>query len=82
VLNRSDPVRMRTVLHTLAEVIRHLAILAQPFVPNAAGKLLDQLGVPPTGRDFAALAEASLIPGTRLPRPEGVFPRFVEAAAE
>ncbi len=33
VLRRSDPERMRTVLYTLAETIRHLAILAQPFVP-------------------------------------------------
>ncbi len=34
-LRRSDPARMRTVLYTLAETIRHLAILAQPFVPAA-----------------------------------------------
>ncbi len=33
VLRRSDPVRMKTVLYTLAETIRHLAVLVQPFVP-------------------------------------------------
>ncbi len=40
----ADPARMGTVLYTLAETIRHLAILVQPFVPDAAAKLLDQLG--------------------------------------
>ena len=35
-LRRNDPARMRTVLFTLAETIRHLAILVQPFVPAAA----------------------------------------------
>src|SRR5690349_11697149 len=78
-LSHGDPPRMRTVLYTLAETIRHLAILTQPFVPGAAGKLLDQLAVPETARHFSALAEAPLVPGARLPKPEGVFPRFVEA---
>jgi methionyl-tRNA synthetase len=69
---------MKTVLYTLAEAIRRLAILMQPFVPGAAARLLDQLAIPETDRSFAALAEASLIPGISLPVPEGVFPRFVE----
>ena len=81
VLRRSDPQRMGTVLYTLAEVIRHLAILVQPFVPGSAARLLDQLAVPAGSRDFAALAAAPLVPGTGLPRPEGIFPRFVEAPA-
>jgi methionyl-tRNA synthetase len=80
-LRRSDPARMKTVLYTLAEVIRHLAVLVQPFVPQAAQKLLDQLAVAPGSRDFAALTQAPLIPGTRLPKPEGIFPRFVEEPA-
>jgi len=63
----------------LAEVVRHLAILAQPVVPNSAAKLLDQLGAAPGARDFAALA-VPLAPGTALPKPEGIFPRYVEAA--
>jgi methionyl-tRNA synthetase len=80
VLSRSDPARMRTVLYTLAETLRHLAILVQPFVPGSAGRLLDQLAVPEAARCFTALAEAPLRPGTRLPKPEGIFPRFVEEA--
>jgi methionyl-tRNA synthetase len=80
-LRRNDPTRMRTVLYTLAEAIRYLGILVQPFVPGSAAKLLDQLAVPMGSRDFAALAQSRLTPGTRLPKPEGVFPRFVEAPA-
>jgi methionyl-tRNA synthetase len=81
-LRRSDPDRMRTVLYTLAEMIRYLAILVQPFVPAAAEKLLDQLSVPERLRDFAALAAAPLMTGTPLPKPEGIFPRFVEIPAK
>jgi methionyl-tRNA synthetase len=82
VLRRSDPMRMETVLYTLAETIRHLAILVQPFVPGAAAKLLDQLAVPENARNFATIEVAPLLPGTRLPVPEGIFPRYVEAQAE
>jgi len=78
VLRRTDPARMRTVLYVLAETLRHLGILMQPFVPDAAAALLDQLAVPPGARRFADLAEA-LPPGRPVPPPHGIFPRFVEA---
>jgi len=42
--------------------------------------MLDQLGVAPEARDFAALA-TPLTAGIALPAPQGVFPRFVEEAA-
>ena len=80
-LRKSDPVRMGTVLYTLAETIRHIAILIQPVVPATAGRILDQLAVPGDARDYAALGESrQLQPGVKLPKPEGVFPRFVETA--
>jgi len=77
-LRRTDPMRLYTVLYALAEAIRHLAIVTQPFVPTAASQLLDQLAVDPQRRDFAALSAAPLLPGTQLPKPHGVFPRYVE----
>jgi methionyl-tRNA synthetase len=79
-LRRTDPARMGTVLYVLAETLRHLAILTQPFVPEAAGKLLDQLAVPADARAFGDLATA-LPPGRALPAPQGIFPRFVETEA-
>jgi methionyl-tRNA synthetase len=79
-LKKTDPTRMNTVLYVLAETIRHCAILCQPFMPGSMARMLDQLGVPATARDFAALA-TPLVPGTALPAPTGVFPRYVEEGA-
>ncbi|MFP6725785.1 MAG: methionine--tRNA ligase [Alphaproteobacteria bacterium] len=76
-LRKTDPERMATVLYVLAEVIRHLAILAQPVVPDAAGKMLDQLAIPQDQRDFSNLGEVYMLePTTPLPKPQGVFPRY------
>jgi methionyl-tRNA synthetase len=77
VLRKSDPARMQAVLYVLAETIRHLAIMTQPVMPGAMGRMLDQLAVPRNKRLFTALDD-QLLPGTPLPSPEGVFPRFVE----
>ncbi|MGE0719269.1 MAG: methionine--tRNA ligase [Alphaproteobacteria bacterium] len=80
-LRKTDPRRMEAVLYALAETIRHLAILTQPFMPQASARILDQLGVPADRRRFTDLTGTSaLVAGTPLPKPEGVFPRHVEAA--
>jgi methionyl-tRNA synthetase len=77
-LKKTDIARMNTVLYVLAEVIRHVATMTQPFVPSASEKILDQLAVAPDARTIAALA-VPLAVGTALPPPQGVFPRYVEA---
>lgn len=79
-LRKTDPARMATVLFVLCETIRRLALLTQPFMPDSSGRMLDQLGVDATARSFASLnADHALKPGTTLPKPEPVFPRYVEA---
>lgn len=78
-LKKSDPARMGTVLYVVAEALRNIAILSQPVIPGAAGKLLDMLGVAEDRRDFSSLGEAGrLAPGTPIAQPQGLFPRFVE----
>jgi methionyl-tRNA synthetase len=78
-LAKTDPARQGTVLYVTAEVVRQVAILAQPAMPESSAKLLDSLGVPPDARDFAALGGATRIKaGGRLPAPVGIFPRYVE----
>ncbi|MSO65445.1 MAG: methionine--tRNA ligase [Alphaproteobacteria bacterium] len=77
-LRKTDPARMDTVLYGLAEVLRRVGLVLQPFMPAAMGNLLDQLAVPADQRTFAAFDRA-LAPGMALPKPTGVFPRFVEA---
>jgi methionyl-tRNA synthetase len=82
-LAKTDPVRQGTVLHTTAEVIRQVAILAQPFMPKSSGRMLDLLAIPPGERDFAALGGGTRIAaGSKLPAPAPVFPRYVEPAGE
>ena len=78
-LKKEDPERMGTVLYVLTEVIRHIALLLQPFMPDSMNAMLDQLAISPEHRSFAFLGDAHrLVPGTALPTPQGVFPRFVE----
>jgi methionyl-tRNA synthetase len=79
-LRKTDPARMNTVLYVLMEALRRLAILIQPYMPDSMAKLLDQLAVPENARDFAAL-DTALVPGTALPAPQGIFPRYVEEGA-
>ncbi len=81
VLRKTDPARMGTVLYAVAETVRRIAILAQPFMPASSAKLLDLVAVPSDKRSFAHLGER-LIAGTALPAPQGVFPRYVEKADE
>ena len=77
-LAKTDPVRRDTVMWVLAETIRRVTLLVQPFMPDSTARILDQLAVPAEGRVFAAF-DNELVPGTALPKPQGVFPRFVEA---
>jgi methionyl-tRNA synthetase len=78
-LKKTDTARMGTVLYVSAEVLRQVAILVQPIVPGAAAALLDQLGIAEGERDFTALgASRRLAPGTVLPPPSPVFPRYIE----
>jgi methionyl-tRNA synthetase len=82
-LKKTAPARMETVLYVLTEVIRHLAILSQPFMPDSMAKMLGQLSVATSARSFTHLGpDYALAPGTALPKPEGVFPRYVEKDEE
>lgn len=76
-LKKTDPERMGTVLYVTAESIRQLAIAAQPYIPQGAKALLDQLNVAEDQRSFAQLGTAGrLEPGTAIEKPQGVFPRL------
>ncbi len=75
----ADQDRLRTVLYVTMEVVRVAALLVQPVMPASAAALLDLLGQPEDRRDFTALA-IRLEPGTALPTPTGVFPRYERPA--
>jgi len=90
-LKKTNPQGMENVLYTLMEVIRLFAIILQPFMPDASSKILDQLSVDLENRNFSfigpppnldLLSEFALKPDTILPKPEGVFPRFLESSKQ
>lgn len=71
----ADQTRFRTVLYTTLETVRIAALLTQPVMPDSTATLLDLLGQPAEQRTFAAVS-TRLAPGTALPKPVGVFPRY------
>jgi methionyl-tRNA synthetase len=85
-LRKTDPERMTAVLGTLYEAIRDLSIAILPVIPDAAGKLLDQMGIPAGERSFASLVDGerhARLAGSefRLELPKPIFPRL-EVPAE
>jgi methionyl-tRNA synthetase len=86
-LRKTDPERMRAVLLTMFAAVRDLAIAIRPVVPSSADRLLDQMGIPASERDFAALSDSGwyhrlVESGFRLSQPSGVFPRLELPAEE
>jgi methionyl-tRNA synthetase len=79
-LNKTDKARMGTVLRVLADTLRVVATVLQPFMPDSMSRMLDQLGVAEDQRQLAAL-ETPLADGIALPPPQGIFPRYVEPVA-
>ena len=74
-LRRTDTVRMAAVLRVLADILRSIATVLQPFMPGSMSAMLDQLGVPGEARSLAALA-TPMAGGVALPPPQGIFPRY------
>ncbi len=79
---KTDPQRQGTILYVTAEVLRQVAILAQPYMPSSAANMLDQLAIPAEQRSFSELkADRRIKAGVTLPPPKPVFPRYVEPEA-
>ncbi|MGP5153529.1 methionine--tRNA ligase [Glutamicibacter ardleyensis] len=77
-LKKTDPVRMETVLYVTIEIVRKVALLLQPVLPQTMTSMLDLLAVGQgTARNFENFGTA-LVPGTELPAPAPVFPRYEE----
>jgi methionyl-tRNA synthetase len=74
-LKKENPERMKAVLATLFVCIRDLAIAIRPVIPASADRLLDTMGVPPSERDYANLADIYWY--ERLAsKPQPIFPRL------
>jgi len=69
--------RLQTILYTAAEALRIVTVLAHPVIPTATEKIWRQLGQngPLSAQRIDALQWGQLKPGTRIGKPEAVFPR-------
>ena len=64
----------RRVLYTLAEALRVLGIVLDPFLPDAAAKIRGAVGAP--APSLADLGWGRLAPGTPVTKLSGLFPRI------
>jgi methionyl-tRNA synthetase len=76
---KDDRAAQGAVLATALDATRRIALLVQPVMPESTARLLDQLGVAADARGLGDLDRA-VPPGTPLPPPQGVFPRWAPPA--
>lgn len=76
-LKKTDHAQMLEVLYTLLEVIRYIAIMLQPFIPESASKILHQLAVDKEHRLFKHLTQRYAIKaGSKINSPQPIFPKY------
>ena len=76
-LKNTDTMKMNQVLYNLLESLRFIGIMLQPFVPDSASKILDQLNVANDQRSFTYLSKKyALKPSSAIMQPIPIFPRF------
>ena len=70
--------RLASVLYNLAESLRMVAVLLQPFLTHTPAKMFEQLGVPEgEARAWQSLSTFGVLePGTKVQKGEALFPRI------
>ena len=68
--------RLATVMYNLAESLRIVGIFLQPYLPNTAPKLFEQLGVSGELTAYEARGFGKLPAGTKVHKGEALFPRI------
>ncbi len=81
-LPSSDP-RLAIVLYRAADLLRTIAVVVCPVLPQSAERLWEQLGCEGNVEDqsIQQLNWGGLRPGTKVGKPEPIFPRLDKAAA-
>ncbi len=67
---------MNLVLSEIAENLRVIAILLQPFVPSLANNLLDVLNVKKSERTFDFIKRELSLHDHKINEPKIIFPRL------
>ena len=68
--------RLGTVMYNLAEALRMVAILIQPYLPSTSPKMFAQLGVEGELTTYEACEFGRLKAGTKVCKGEAMFPRI------
>ncbi|MEN6439081.1 MAG: methionine--tRNA ligase [Syntrophobacter sp.] len=77
--------RLQTVMRTLLEINKTVAVLISPVMPSTSEKMLERLGVPGKALDLVLERDAlwgSLEEGTPVSKGEALFPRIDTGAAK
>ncbi len=76
--NQENKRKLTAIMYDLLAALRAIAILISPFMPQAAGKILRQIGVDESRQlDLAGICkENALTAGSALIRGESLFPRI------
>ena len=80
-----DPARraeLDTALFVAADLLRIVAELVRPFMPDTAERTLKMLGLHPTPGSWQDLKRGTLPPGTRLGETSALFPRIEQTVEE
>ncbi len=76
--------RLRTVLANLIEAIRYIAVLLEPFMPDTAAAMMDQIGLPDShmedGEALETLAVFGSAPARKVGEAKALFARIDEKA--
>ncbi|MEN6593354.1 MAG: methionine--tRNA ligase [Clostridiaceae bacterium] len=68
--------RLKTVLYNLAESLRIIAVLLQPFLTTTPQKMFGQLGVSGELTEYASVGWGKSLPGAKVNKGEAIFPRI------
>ena len=75
--DEANTARLQTVLYNLADTLRIVAILVEPFIPTTSPKIYTQLGLPVPEQFLLEEAVAGkLASGTKVQKGEPLYPRI------
>ncbi len=74
-----DKENWEKVMYHILEIIRHMAWMIRPFMPETSDKIFGQLGIPDEGKkilDEKTKKWGGLKPGTKVKKGKPLFPRM------
>lgn len=76
-LHKINSERMNTVLFVLMEVLRLIGLIMQPFTPDSASHILDQLGISSDERSFSFFSKRNALSiGKHIDQPKPIFKKL------